>query len=254
MQHSVSYWPFADIPLRQFAVKIAPLGYSGIDLLHPSQARELAGTGVVASVTAAPEHPSGLGCIERAFNRLEHHDTLHEIYRSLIPAAAEAGIRQVICFSGNREGLDDATGLANCARGLEPLLPLAEEHGVTLLMELLNSKVDHPDYQCDHTTWGVELCEKLGHNHFKLLYDIYHMQIMEGDLIRTIRDFHPYLGHYHTAGNPGRHEIDASQEIHYPAVVEAIRETGFAGFFGQEFVPTREPFAALQEAIEICRP
>ncbi|GHC58581.1 hydroxypyruvate isomerase family protein [Roseibacillus persicicus] len=252
MKHSVSYWPFADIPLVDFAEKIAPLGYEGIDLLHPEQAKEIRGTGVCCSVTAAPEHASGLGCIERAFNRIEHHATLHEIYRALIPAAAEAGVQQVICFSGNREGLDDATGLDNCARGLEPLLPLAEEHGIVLLMELLNSKVDHPDYQCDHTAWGAALCEKLGHPHFKLLYDIYHMQIMEGDVIRNIRDYHQHIAHYHTAGNPGRNEIDESQELFYPAIVKAVRETGFEGFFGQEFIPTREPVESLADAIARC--
>ena len=177
MKHSVSYWPFADIPLTDFAQKILPLGYHGIDLLHPAQALEVAPLGIKCPVTAAPEHPSGLGCIERAFNRIEHHETLHQIYRDLIPAAAEAGIPQVICFSGNRAGLDDATGLENCARGLEPLLPLAEEHGVTLLMELLNSKVDHPDYQCDHTAWGAALCTlrktstTCPPSRFKLLYD-----------------------------------------------------------------------------------
>ncbi len=252
MKHSVSYWPFAGIPLEEFAEKLLPLGYTGIDLLHPEQAKRVKSVGIDCPVTAAPEHESGLGCIERAFNRLEHHHTLHKIYRELIPAAAEAGVPQVICFSGNRDGLDDAVGLANCARGLEPLLPLAEEHGVVLLMELLNSKVDHPDYQCDHTAWGAALCETLAHPQFKLLYDIYHMQIMEGDVIRTIRQFHPHIAHYHTGGNPGRNEIDDSQELNYPAIAAAIRETGFQGFMGQEFIPTGDPFEALADAIQRC--
>lgn len=253
MKHSVSYWPFAAIPLAEFAQEILKLGYTGIDLLHPGQALEITALGMNCTVTAAPEHPSGLGCIERAFNRLEHHEILHEIYRELIPAAAKAGIPHVICFSGNREGLDDETGLENCARGLEPLLPLAEEHDVVLVMELLNSKVDHPDYQCDRTAWGAALCERLANPRFKLLYDIYHMQIMEGDVIRTIRENHQHIAHYHTAGNPGRHEIDSSQELNYPAIVAAIRETGFTGYLGQEFVPLRDPLASLAEAIAICR-
>lgn len=253
MQHSVSYWPFAEIPLEEFAAKILPLGYTGIDLLHPEQARRIAPLGISCPVTAAPEHPSGLGSIERAFNNPAHHATLHEIYRELIPAAAEAGIPHVICFSGNREGLDDAAGVENCARGLEPLLPLAEEYGVTLLMELLNSKIDHPDYQCDRTSWGVALCKRLGSPRFKLLYDIYHMQMMEGDVIRTIREFHPYFSHYHTAGNPGRNEIDESQELFYPAIVRAIRETGFTGFLAQEFVPLSNPLNALADAMKRCR-
>jgi hydroxypyruvate isomerase len=252
MKHSVSYWPFADIPLSEFAEKIQPLGYTGIDLLTPEQAQEIAPLGFACPLTAAPEHASGLGCIEKAFNRVEHHETLHEIYRKLIPAAAEAGIPQVICFSGNREGLDDETGIENCARGLEPLLPLAEQHGIILTMELLNSKVDHPDYQCDHTAWGISLCEKLGSPTFKLLYDIYHMQVMEGDVIRTIRDNHRYFSHYHTAGNPGRNEIGDTQELNYPAIANAIRETGFEGYLAQEFVPLGEPIESLAEAIRLC--
>lgn len=252
MQHSVSYWPYAEIPLEEFAAKIRPLGYTGIDLLRPEQALKVAPLGISCPVTAAPEHPSGLGCIERAFNNPAHHATLHEIYQNLIPAAAEAGIPQVICFSGNREDLDDAAGIENCARGLAPLLALAEEHEVTLVMELLNSKVDHPDYQCDRTSWGVALCERLAHPRFKLLYDIYHMQIMEGDIIRTIREFHPYFSHYHTAGYPGRHEIDESQELSYPAIVRAIRETGFTGFLAQEFIPLGDPMEALADAVNRC--
>jgi hydroxypyruvate isomerase len=214
---------------------------------------EITSFGLSCPVTAAPEHQSGLGCIEKAFNKPEHHATLLEIYQKLIPGAAEAGIPNVITFSGNREGLSDAEGIENCAKGLEPLLDLADKHDVTLIMELLNSKVDHPDYQCDHTDWGIALCEKLDSPRFKLLYDIYHMQVMEGDVVATIKKAAPYIGHYHTAGVPGRHEIDESQELYYPAIIKAIEATGYDGFVAQEFIPTwDDQRAALADAIARC--
>ncbi|HVE78995.1 MAG TPA: TIM barrel protein, partial [Gemmatimonadaceae bacterium] len=158
-----------------------------------------------------------------------------------------------ICFSGNRDGVSDEQGLETCARGLAALLPAAERRGVTLCMELLNSKVDHPGYQCDRTAWGGRLVERVGSPRFKLLYDIYHMQIMEGDVIRTIRDHHGHIAHYHTAGVPGRHEIDDSQELNYPAIMRAIAESGFAGYVAQEFIPTRDPRTSLAEAVRLCR-
>jgi hydroxypyruvate isomerase len=254
LRHSVSRWCYGSYPLETMCERLVEMGYNGIDLLHPGEVEVLGSFGLVCPVTAAPEHASGIGCIERAFNRVEHHDTLWEIYRELIPAAAEAGIPNVICFSGNRDGLDDERGLENCARGLERVLPMAEKHGVTLVMELLNSRVDHPGYQCDRTEWGVALCERLGTPRFKLLYDIYHMQIMEGDVIATIRRHIRHIGHFHTAGVPGRHEIDDSQELNYPAIVRAIVESGFEGFLGQEFIPTaQDPFASLEDAIRRCR-
>jgi hydroxypyruvate isomerase len=253
-RHSVCRWPFESFPLETLAEKAAGLGLQGIDQLHPSEVATITPFGLTCPITAAPEHASGLGCIERAFNKLEHHDTLEEIYRDLIPAAAEAGIPQVICFSGNRDGLSDEDGIEHCARGLERIMPLAEEHDVILVMELLNSKVDHPGYQCDHTDWGVALCRKLGNPRFKLLYDIYHMQVMEGDVIATIRDNIDYISHFHTAGVPGRHEIDDAQELNYPAIVRAIAETGFDGFVTQEFIPTAaDPFASLSDAVQRCR-
>ena len=171
----------------------------------------------------------------------------------MIPKVTKAGYTNLICFSGNRNGMDDAIGLQNCAEGLKQILPLAEKHGVILQMELLNSKVDHKDYMCDHTSWGVELCKKLNSNHFKLLYDIYHMQIMEGDIIRNIKDYHPYIGHYHTGGNPGRHEIDDTQELFYPAIMKAILKTGYKGHVAQEFVPSwDDKMAALKQGVTIC--
>ncbi|NNM30189.1 MAG: TIM barrel protein [Akkermansiaceae bacterium] len=254
IRQSVSRWCYDFIALEEFCEKAVEIGLAGIDLLPPHDAEVINRYGLECPVTAAPEHPSGLGCIERAFNRPEHHDTLEEIYRELIPAAAEAGIANVITFSGNRDGLGDAEGLDHCAAGLERILPLAEEHDRVVVMELLNSKVDHPDYQCDHTAWGVALCEKLGHPRFKLLYDIYHMQVMEGDVIATIREHSGHIAHYHTAGVPGRHELDATQELNYPAIMRAIAAAGFDGFVGHEFVPTAEdPLASLAQAVDLCR-
>jgi hydroxypyruvate isomerase len=255
LRQSVSRWCFDAFPLETLCEKAAEIGLAGIDLLHPADVPTVRSFGLCCPVTAAPEHESGLGCIERAFNRPEHHDTLEEIYRALIPAAAATGTPHVITFSGNRGGLSDAKGLDHCAAGLERILPLAEEHDVVLVMELLNSKVDHPDYQCDHTAWGVALCEKLGHPRFKLLYDIYHMQVMEGDVIATIRDHIGHIAHFHTAGVPGRHELAEEQELNYPAIARAIAATGFSGFVGHEFVPTAsDPFASLGEAARMFAP
>jgi hydroxypyruvate isomerase len=183
---------------------------------------------------------------------LENHDKFVAGFERLIPLAAEAGFPNIICFSGNRRGQSDEDGLKNCAIGLKRVMALAEEKKVTLVMELLNSKVDHKDYQCDRTAWGVELCKRVGSERFKLLYDIYHMQIMEGDIIRTLKNAAPYIAHYHTGGNPGRNEIDETQEIYYPAVMRAILETGFQGFVAQEFIPKRDPLASLKQGIHIC--
>jgi hydroxypyruvate isomerase len=190
--------------------------------------------------------------LTRGFNTTENHAWLLPAYERAIPLAAAAGIPNLICFSGNRNGMSDEQGLATCAVGLSKLMPLAKQHGVTICMELLNSKIDHPDHQCDRTPWGVALVQRVSSERFKLLYDIYHMQIMEGDVIRTIRDNHKYIGHYHTAGVPGRHEIDATQELNYPAIMRAINETGFSGHVAQEFIPTRDARTALAEAIQIC--
>ncbi len=252
-QHSVCRWCFEDTPLPQLAEWCQELGIKGIDLLHPHEASLIAPFDLTCPVTAAPEHESGLGCIEKAFNNPGHHETLWEIYEKLIPEAAEAGIPNVITFSGNREGLTDEAGIENCAAGLDPLLALAEKHNVTLIMELLNSKVDHPDYQCDRSDWGIALCDKLGSPRFKLLYDIYHMQVMEGDVMATIRKSSSYFGHYHTAGCPGRNELDETQELYYPAIIKAIRETGYTGFLAHEFVPTwTDHKSALADAVRRC--
>jgi hydroxypyruvate isomerase len=170
-----------------------------------------------------------------------------------IPKAADAGLKNLICFSGNRNGISDEQGIENCAKGLDPILKIAQKHNIKIVMELLNSKVDHKDYQCDHTEWGVKLCEKTGSDQFKLLYDIYHMQIMEGDVIATIKKHNKYIAHYHTGGVPGRHEIDDTQELYYPAIMKAIADTGFKGHVAQEFIPAKaNPLESLNASIKIC--
>lgn len=253
IKHSVSRWCFGSTPLEALCKKCHPFGITGIDLLKLDEIPVVQSQGMTCSITAAHPDEHGIGEIEKGFNKPSYHSALHDIYQKIIPAAAELGVKQVICFSGNREGLSDEDGLTNCAEGLAPLIPLAQQHGITLVMELLNSKVDHPDYQCDHTSWGAALCERIGSPHFKLLYDIYHMQIMEGDVIRTIQTYHRYISHYHTAGVPGRHEFDASQELNYPAIAHAIAKTGFDGFIGQEYVPTSDdPFEFLPTAVKHC--
>ena len=253
LKQSVCRWCFDTTPLSELAEWCQELGIAGIDLLHPHEALSIKEYGLSCPITAAPEHPSGIGCIENAFNKPGNHAVLLEIYARLIPAAAEAGIPNVIVFSGNREGLSDEEGIENCATGLAPLLELAEKHDVTLIMELLNSKVDHPDYQCDRTDWGIALCRKLSSPRFKLLYDIYHMQVMEGDVMATIKRAAPFIGHYHTAGCPGRHELNETQELYYTAIVQAIQETGYTGFLAQEFIPTwPDHKAALKDAVGRC--
>jgi hydroxypyruvate isomerase len=193
------------------------------------------------------------GGIPTGLNRVENHDKIVEFYDKTAPLVAKAGFRNIICFSGNRKGMDEETGLKNCAEGLKRIMPICEKHNVVAVMELLNSKVNHPDYMCDHTAWGVELCKRVGSEHFKLLYDIYHMQIMEGDIIATIKKSHPYIGHYHTGGVPGRNEIDETQEINYPAVMQAIVATGYKGYVAQEFIPKRsDVIASLKQGVQIC--
>ena len=194
---------------------------------------------------------AGLG-IDRGFNDPKLHDELVASYEQVIPLVAEAGLTNLICFSGKRNGLTDLQGWENCEKGLKRLMPLAEKHNVVLTMELLNS-VGHKDYQCDHTVWGVELCRRVGSPNFKLLYDIYHMQIMEGNIIENIQKYHEYFSHIHTGGNPGRAEIDETQELYYPAIMKAIVETGYKGFVGQEFVPRQQDkIASLEKCIRIC--
>jgi hydroxypyruvate isomerase len=257
INHSVCKWCYGSIALEDLCVAGKEFGLKSIELLAPSDMPVLQKHGMTCAMIAAPSAttPAGVkvGGIERAFNRIEHHDTLVATYEPFLKAAADSGAKQVICFSGNRDGLSDEQGIENCAIGLKRLIPTAEKLGITLVMELLNSKVNHEDYQCDHTAWGVELCKRIGSGNFKLLYDIYHMQIMEGDVISTIKANHEYISHYHTGGVPGRNEIDDSQELFYPAIMRAIADTGYKGFVGQEFIPKRpDKIASLRQGVEIC--
>jgi len=248
INHSVCQWTFGHLSLDELCVLVKELGFNAIDLVGPKGWSTLQKHGVVSSMCNGAEIS-----LIHGFNHREYHSTLAKNYSEVIPLVAKGGYTNLICFSGNREGMDDETGLENAVEGLQQILPLAEKHGVVLQMELLNSKVDHPDYMADNSAWGVELCKRLDSDHFKLLYDIYHMQIDEGDVIRTIQRNHEYFGHYHTAGNPGRNEIDQSQELNYPAIMKAISETGFKGYVAQEFIPKKDnKVASLKEAIHLC--
>jgi hydroxypyruvate isomerase len=248
VNHSVCKWCYKEIPLDEFCQAAKKLGLQSVELLKPEDFPTLKKHGLTCAVVTGVT-----GGIENGLNRLENHDKIVAFMEKNIPAAAEFGAPTVICFSGNRKGQDDEKGLENCAIGLKRIVPLAEKHKVTVIMELLNSKVNHKDYQCDHSKWGVELCKRVGSERFKLLYDIYHMQIMEGDICATIQRDHQYFAHYHTGGVPGRNEIDNTQEINYPRVMEAILATGYKGFVAQEFIPKRpDALASLKQGVEIC--
>jgi hydroxypyruvate isomerase len=248
INHSVCQWCYNDIPLEKLCEASKEMGIKSIDLLNSTQWATAAKYGL----TCAMAYVSSLG-LNKGFNDLSLHEQLLKDYTTYIPKAVDAGLTNVICFSGNANGLSYEQGLENCAKGLEPVMKVAAKYNMTVSMELLNSKVDHKDYQCDHTNWGVLLCEKLGSPNFKLLYDIYHMQIMEGDVIATLRKNIKYISHFHTGGVPGRHEIDESQELYYPAIMKAIVDTGFKGFVAQEFIPAKaDKLASLKGAIKIC--
>jgi hydroxypyruvate isomerase len=225
-----------------FVRSVVEIGYAAVELVPESHYELVVSQGLrIASI-------AGHDSIEAGLNRRENHARIKQELERSLRAAARWHIPNVICFSGNREGLDDGEGAAITAEGLRSIAPLAEELGITLTLELLNSKVDHPDYQADHTVWGVQVCEMVASPRVKLLYDMYHMQIMEGDIIRTIQAHHPHFAHYHTAGNPGRHEIDESQELNYPPILRAIAASGYTGYVGHEFVPTGDPIVALRAA------
>ena len=248
IRHSVCSWCYPDLSLDELCLLAKDIGLVGIDLIGPEGWPILKKHGLISTMCNGAELS-----LTEGFNHTEYHPQLIENYSRQIELVAAAGYTNLICFSGNRNGMDDETGLQNCVAGLKQILPLAEEKGVVIQMELFNSKVDHPDYMCDNTAWGIELCKRLDSPNFKLLYDIYHTQIEEGDIIRTIRENHRYFGHYHTAGVPGRHEIEENQELFYPAIMKAIVETGYEGFVAQEFIPTREdPTESLRKAIALC--
>ena len=257
INHSVCRWCYDDIPLEDFCIAAKEIGLGSIELLETSDFTTLEKHGLSCAMvtfpTATTKDGVKVGMIEKAFNRIEHHDALVEVYEKTIEDCAAVGAKQLICFSGNRDGMDDEQGLENCAAGLKRILPLAEKLGITLTMELLNSKVDHPDYMCDLSKWGVALSDRISSPNFGLLYDIYHMQVMEGDVIATIRNIHPHITHYHTGGVPGRNEIDATQELNYPAIMRAILETGYSGYVGQEFIPKNpDKLASLKQGVGIC--
>ena len=249
IKHSVCKWCYGSIPLEEFCVAVKEMGVESVEIVGPDAWPTLNKHGLACAMGMYWENGFGIG---KCYNRKEHHAQLKDLYAKSIPMAAKAGVKQMITFSGNRDGMDDETGMKNCAEGLKQIMPIAEKHGMVVSMELLNSKVNHPDYMCDHTEWGVELCKMVGSENFKLLYDIYHMQIMEGDVIATIRKHHPYISHYHTGGVPGRAEIDETQELFYPAIIQAVIDTGYKGYLGQEFVPKREPLVSLKQGVEIC--
>lgn len=247
INHSVCQWCFNHLPLEDFLKVLNQLGVRAIDLIGPKDWPLLKQYDIHCSMCNGAEIS-----LTEGWNDPKYHDTLIKNYTEIIPQVAEAGYTNLICFSGNRRGINDYVGIQNCVDGLSKIMPLAEKHGVIIQMELFN-QVNHPDYMCDSTLWGVELCKRLGSDNFKLLYDIYHMQIQEGDIIRTIQQYHPYFGHYHTAGVPGRNEIDETQELYYPAIMKAILDTGFKGYVAQEFIVTwDDKIAALKDAFTRC--
>jgi hydroxypyruvate isomerase len=247
LKQSVSRWPFEKIPFKDFCRAVAEMGLKGIDLLEMKDWDTVRQCGLVCSMGYV-----GAGTISEGLNVKANHDSIVKSMEKGIPSAAKAGVPNVITFFGNRHGMSDAEALENCVSGLNRVKNVAEGHGVTVCVELLNSKIDHKDYQGDRTSFGVEVVKAVGSPQVKLLYDIYHMQIMEGDIIRTIRENAQWIGHYHTGGNPGRHEIDSFQELNYSAICAAIVATGFNGFVAHEFIPTRDPLTSLREAAAIC--
>jgi hydroxypyruvate isomerase len=251
INHSVCRWTYSHLTLDELCILVKKLGFSAIDLIGPKEWDILKKHGIYSSMCNGAEIN-----LTEGWNDKKNHATLIKNYTEHIELVAKAGYKNLICFSGNRNGMDDETGMKNCVEGLKQIMRLAEQKGVIIQMELFNSKVDHPDYMCDKSAWGIALCKKIGSPNFKLLYDIYHMQINEGDVIRTIKDNHQYFGHYHTAGVPGRNEIDETQELFYPAIMKAILATGYKEYVAQEFIPTgktnEEKAKALKYAIKKC--
>ncbi|HEU5217996.1 MAG TPA: TIM barrel protein [Gemmatimonadales bacterium] len=249
LKQSVSYWPYSKIPLAEFAAACKKMGLAAVDLLQPEEWPVVRDAGLVCSMGYPTKRRDFL---TTGFNDPSKHDMLVEELETTLPLAAAAGVPNVIAMFGNRKGRSDEEGAANCITGLKRIAASAEKHGVTVCVELLNSRVDHKDYMGDHTAFGVKVMEGVGSARVKLLYDIYHMQIMEGDIIRTIRDNIAHLGHFHTGGVPGRHELDDTQELNWRAVCRAIADTAFAGYVAHEFVPSRDPLASLKEAVLLC--
>jgi len=246
LKQSVCKWCYKDLSLDELCKAAADIGLKSVELLGPEEWPVVKKYGLVCAMCSGP------GSISDGWNDPKLHDGFVAKAEELLPIIAGHGFPNMIVFSGNRRGMSDEDGLNNCATGLKRITPLAEKLGVTICMELLNSKRDHKDYMCDHTPWGVELVKRVGSDRFRLLYDIYHMQIMEGDVIATIRENKDYIAHYHTGGVPGRHEIDETQELQYATICQAIIDTGFQGYLAQEFIPERDPIASLAQAARIC--
>jgi len=247
LKQSVSRWCYQRIPMTDFCRAVADMGLTAIDLLEEPEWAIARDHGLVCSMGYA-----GGGSIRDGLNVTANHDAIVKNFTETIPRAAAMKVPNVITFFGNRRGMSDEIAIANCVAGLNRVKRIAEDHGVTICVELLNSRVNHPDYQGDRTSFGATIVKAVGSPRVKLLYDIYHMQIMEGDLIKTIRDNHDLIGHYHTGGVPGRHELDDTQEVNWRAVCRAIAETGFTGYLAHEFVPTRDPLTSLREAVALC--
>ena len=247
IHQSACRWCYKDIPLDQLCAYGAKIGLKGIDLLSVDEWEVPRRYGMICTMGQA-----GGGTIPEALNRPEHHDAIEAAFRTNIPLAAKMGVPNLITFSGTRRGMSDDEGAKNTIAGLNRVKKIAEDNGVNICMELLNSKVNHPDYMCDHTVWGVRVVEEVNSPNVKLLYDIYHMQIMEGDLIATITKNMQWMGHFHTGGVPGRHELDNTQEVQWDGVMRAIAGAGFKGYVAHEFVPVRDPLTSLREAVDLC--
>jgi len=252
INHSVAQWTYGFLSLEELCVEVKKMGLKAIDLIEPKDWPTLKKHDLYCSMC----YTAGKRSLTEGWNRKENHDWLIKDYLEAIPLVADAGYKNLICFSGNRKGMDDETGMKNMEEGIKKIIGLAEQKGVIVQIEVFNSKVDHKDYMADKSAWAVELCKRIGSPNFKILYDIYHMQINEGDVIRTIQNNHQYFGHYHTAGVPGRHEINEGQELYYPAIMEAILKTGYTGYVAQEYIPTGktndEKIAALRDAVRRC--
>ena len=246
LKQSFARWCYAKIPLDDLCRQAAEIGCSGIDLIDSDDWPLARKYGLTPTIT------QGEGKIPTGWNHKENHAALEKMLSILIAQAADAKVPNVITFSGNRAGMSDDEGKANCIEGLRRVVKYAENSGVTICLELLNSKINHKDYQCDHTAWGVDVIKGIDSPRVKLLYDIYHMQIMEGDVIHTIRDNIQYIGHFHTGGVPGRHELDDTQELQWRTVAKAIADLNFTGYFAHEFVPTKDPITSLRQAVELC--
>ena len=246
LKQSVCRWCYSKIDVEDFAKECARLNVQSVDLADPKEWPVYKKYGLV------PTMIGGGTTISDGFNRKENHEGIAARFRDSVNRGIENGAPSIIVFSGNRRGMSDEEGLENCVIGLKQVMPLAQDKNLLVCMELLNSKVDHKDYMCDHTKWGVELVKRVDSPNFKLLYDIYHMQIMEGDVIRTLKDNLQYIGHLHTGGNPGRNEIDESQELNYKAISKAVVEMGYKGYMAHEFIPKRDPMVSLGQAMDLC--